>query len=218
MLTDHWPLRGLRVRTGRLELRLPDEEELARVAETAARGVHPPDARPFLTPWTDRPPRELARYVVQRHWARLGAWTPADWALELVVFADGEPVGIQDVRAADFAVRREVVSGSWLGLAHQGHGYGREMRAAMLHLAFAGLGAESAASLSLLDNPASAAVSRALGYREDGITRDARDGRPVTSQRYRLSRADWSAAPARLPATVEGLTPSCLELFGAAGS
>jgi hypothetical protein len=40
MLIDHWPLLGLRVRTARLELRLPTEEELADLADLAVRGVH----------------------------------------------------------------------------------------------------------------------------------------------------------------------------------
>ncbi|MEV4813273.1 hypothetical protein [Micromonospora avicenniae] len=72
MLIDHWPLLGLRVRTDRLELRLPTDEELADLAELAVRGVHRPDERPFLTPWTDLPPRELARRVVQWQWKTRG--------------------------------------------------------------------------------------------------------------------------------------------------
>ncbi|MFD7645577.1 hypothetical protein ACFV4P_33560 [Kitasatospora sp. NPDC059795] len=36
MLTDHWPLAGLSVRTPRLELRLPAEAELAGLAACTA--------------------------------------------------------------------------------------------------------------------------------------------------------------------------------------
>ena len=54
---------------------------------------------------------------------------------------DGRPVGIQDVIAANFPVLRGVDTYSWLGIDHQGQGFGREMRAAVLHLAFDGLGA-----------------------------------------------------------------------------
>ncbi|MBO1419317.1 GNAT family N-acetyltransferase [Streptomyces sp. FH025] len=213
MLIDHWPLRGLRITTPRLELRMPGEDDLAELAEVAARGVHPPDVRPFLTPWAELPPAERARHVLQMHWRRLGRWTPQHWALDLTVFHEGHPVGVQDMRAQDFTARREIASGSWLGLAHQGLGLGTEMRAAMLHLAFAGLDAVSATSMSFTDNHASLAVSRKLGYRPDGISRDVMDGHTVVSQRLRLSREHWQGPPA--PVTVRGLTPACRELFGA---
>jgi hypothetical protein len=51
-------------------------------------------------------------------------------------------MGVQDLIANDFGTLREVSSGSFIGLKHQGHGIGKEMRAAVLHLAFAGLGAD----------------------------------------------------------------------------
>lgn len=212
MLVDHWPLRGLRVRTPRLELRLPTEEELAELADVAAGGVHPPGARPFLTPWTDLPPAERARYVVQQHWKRLGEWTPEDWALDLAVFLGGRPVGAQEMWAREFAVRREVTTGSWLGLDRHGRGIGTEMRAAVLHLAFTGLDCAEATSLAFLDNPASLGVSRKLGYRPDGITRDTLHGRVVVSQRMRVSRREWERVD-RPPVGVEGLD-GCLGLFG----
>lgn len=213
MLTDHWPLLGLRVRSPRLELRLPSEDELADLADVAARGVHGPHERPFLTPWADRPPAERARHVVQSHWRCMGRWTPEDWALPLTAFLDGRPVGVQGVRATEFGVRREVESGSWLGQEFQGKGLGTEMRAAMLHLVFDGLGAASATSMSFIDNHPSLAVSRKLGYRPDGITRDALHGEVVVSQRFRLDRADRPAPAERLPVTVDGLA-GCAALFG----
>ncbi|MET8546913.1 GNAT family N-acetyltransferase [Kitasatospora sp. NPDC004799] len=213
MITDHWPLRGLRVSSPRLELRLPTEDELAEVADVAARGVHPPQDRPFLTPWGELAPAERARHVVQSHWRRLGRWNARDWALDLVAFHEGRPVGIQDMRAKEFGVRREIVSGSWLGLEHQGRGLGTEMRAAMLHLAFAELGTRSATSMSFTDNHPSLAVSRRLGYRSDGIDRDVLDGHVVVSQRLRLSPEAWTEH-ARTPVTVTGLTDDCRTLFG----
>lgn len=213
MLSDHWPLRGLRVTTARLELRLPTEDELAELADVAARGVHPPEARPFLSPWTDQPPAAQARHVIQEHWRRLGTWDPEDWALELAVFHEGRPVGLQDMRAEEFAIRREVITGSWLGLEYQGRGFGTEMRAAVLHLAFAELGCQSATTMSFDDNAASLGVSGKFGYRPDGITRDVLDGKVVVSQRLRLFRDEWEAGD-RAPVTVAGVLP-CLELFGA---
>ena len=62
---------------------------------------------------------------------------------------DGEPIGMQDLAAEHFRAVRSVESGSWLGRAHQGRGLGREMREAMLHLAFEGLGARGGAERRL---------------------------------------------------------------------
>jgi RimJ/RimL family protein N-acetyltransferase len=53
-------------------------------------------------------------------------------------------VGVQELWAENFAELRKVATGSWLGLKHQGQGIGIEMRSAVLHLAFACLGAEQA--------------------------------------------------------------------------
>ena len=216
MLIDHWPLLGLRVRTPRLELRLPDAEELAALGDLAARGVHDPARMPFTQPWTDLPPAERARSVVQYYWRCLGGWTPEDWSLQLGVFRDGAIVGLQELAARDFAVLREVRSGSWIGLEHQGQGIGTEMRAAVLHLAFAGLGADQARSGAFTDNAASLAVSRRLGYRPDGTERNVVRGVPVTGRRLLLTREHWAAGP-RTAAVTEGLAP-CLPLLGAAAA
>lgn len=212
MLSDHWPLVDLRLRTQRLELRPPNDDELAVLAEVAADGVHQPGDRPFLTPWTDLPPRQRALYVIQQHWSRRGAWSVAAWALELGVFYEERPVGMVALRARDFPVLREVTTESWLGLAHQRRGLGTEARAALLHLAFDGLGAVSAVSEVFQDNAASQAVSRRFGYRHDGISRDVLDGQPVTSDRLRLDREDWQP-PSPNVVSICGLA-SCLSLFG----
>jgi RimJ/RimL family protein N-acetyltransferase len=60
-----------------------------------------------------------------------------------------------------------------------------------LHLAFDGLGAESAVSEVFQDNAGSQEVSRRLGYRRDGVSRDVRDGEVLISDRLRLDRAVW---------------------------
>jgi hypothetical protein len=49
------PLFGLRLRTPRLELRLPTDDELVELRELAHAGVHPPDEMPFAVAWTDAP-------------------------------------------------------------------------------------------------------------------------------------------------------------------
>ncbi|GAA4237969.1 GNAT family protein [Actinomadura meridiana] len=213
MLVDHFPLLGLRLRTPRLELRLPSPEELATLAELAAAGVHDPDVMPFLVPWTDRPPAEIARSVVQHHWAQLAKWEPGAWSLNLAVFHAGVPVGSQSIEANDLAITREVSTGSWLGRRHHGQGIGTEMRAAVLHLAFAGLDVEEATSVAFMDNHASRAVSRKLGYASDGIERRVVRGALAIDDRQRLTRAAWEQHRT-VTVTIEGLDP-CLPLFGA---
>ncbi|MGW6626020.1 GNAT family N-acetyltransferase [Nocardia sp. NPDC055002] len=214
MLIDHWPLLGLRLSTPRLELRLPADAELAALADLAAEGVHDPDRMPFAVPWTDLPPRERARSVVRHHWLQLGNWSPDNWTLNLAVFEHGRVVGQQAIAARDYATLREVDTGSWIGLRHQGRGIGTEMRAAVLHLAFAGLAATDATSGAFADNSPSLRVSEKLGYEPDGIRRLTVRGKATVQRRVRLSRTKWESLQ-RTTVGIDGLTP-CLPLLGAA--
>jgi RimJ/RimL family protein N-acetyltransferase len=213
VLTDVFPLYGLVLRTPRLELRLPSLEQLAALGELAGEGVHDPAVMPFAVPWTDLSPGVRARSVLQHHWGRMSELTPARWTLGFAVLAGDEPVGLQDVGGVDFAVTREVHTGSWLGRRHHGRGIGTEMRAAVLHLGFAGLGADTAVSGAHTDNAASLAVSRKLGYVHDGLARRSVRDRLVVEQRLRLDRATWERRRT-VPVTIEGLEP-CRELLGA---
>ena len=132
-----------------------------------------------MVAWTDTSPDERARSTLQYHWSRWGSWQPTDWTLELVVVRDGVVVGSQGVGGRDFAVLREVSTGSWLGRHYQGRGIGTQMRAAALHLAFEGLKARHAVSAAFEDNAASLGVSRKLGYRDDGTEWHVVRGRPA---------------------------------------
>lgn len=215
MNSSFWPLADLRLRTPRLELRWPSQADLDALAALAADGVHDPAVQPFTVAWTDVGPPERARSVLQYHWGRWAAWTPADWGLEFAVVRDGTVVGTQGMSGSDFAVRREVTTGSWLGRAFQGQGIGTQMRSAVLALAFEGLDARYACSDAFEDNPASLGVSRNLGYADDGIQVIAVRGRPAVSRRLRLDRAAWQAARSG-PVDFIGLEP-CLPYFGLGG-
>jgi RimJ/RimL family protein N-acetyltransferase len=212
MNPDWWPLAQLRLETPGLELRVPTESDLYALAGLAALGVHDPEVQPFAHPWTDVAPAERARGTLQYQWRQWAQWTPEKWALQLAVIRDGVVVGTQSMNAENFATLHEVSTGSWLGLEHQGRGTGTEMRAAVLHLAFEGLGADYARSAAFTDNPASLGVSRKLGYAEDGIERDVRRGQPAVTKRLRLDRATWQAT-ARIPVTIHGLK-ACRAMFG----
>ncbi|WP_097317633.1 GNAT family N-acetyltransferase [Paractinoplanes atraurantiacus] len=212
MDSDLWPPFGLRLSGERVELRLPREEELGRLARLAGEGVHRDGERPFLTPWTEGSAEDRERAVLRGHWGALASWRPEDWELGFGVFRGGEPIGLVGLRARDFAVVREVKTWSWLGLEHQGQGYGTEARSGLLTLAFDHLGAEAALTEVFQDNHASQRVSRKLGYVRDGISVDARDGEALVSDRLRLTREGW-AGQVRPPFDVEGV-PACRPMVG----
>ena len=212
MAHPHWPLFDLRLVTPRLELRLPTDDELSDLADVAAGGIHEPGTMPFSVPWSEQPSPQLERGVMQWAWRQLGDWSVASWKLNLVAFLDGRVVGTQGVMADDFPVARTVTSGSWLGRAWQGQGLGKEMRAAVLHLAFAGLGARLATTEAWEDNPASIAVTTALGYEDDGWTVRARKGEACVMRRYRLTRERWEERRT-IDVSLHDLEP-CLDLFG----
>jgi RimJ/RimL family protein N-acetyltransferase len=207
-----WPLFDLAVRIDDLELRLPSDEDLVELADVAAAGVHPPDVMPFEFPWTDAEPEVVRRRVLQYHWGVRGQWSPERWRLELGVRERGRLVGVQAIGADAFAVTRTVGTGSWLGQPFQGRGIGRRMRLAVLALAFDHLEALVAESGAFLDNPASAAVSRAIGYEENGIEVRAPRGVRKELVRYRLTAERWRASE-RPRVEVTRLEP-CLPLFG----
>jgi RimJ/RimL family protein N-acetyltransferase len=110
-----------------------------------------------------------------------------------------------------FRAVRSVETGSWLGRVHQGRGLGREMREAILHLAFAGLGAEEALSGAFDDNVASLATSRAVGYQENGEARGHRRDGSGRTIRFRLEREAWERRR-RADIEINGLE-GCLDMF-----
>ncbi|WP_432071180.1 GNAT family N-acetyltransferase [Streptomyces sp. AA1529] len=213
MEADIWPLYGLRLATPRLELRLPDDRTLAELARLASGGVHEDSEMPFSVPWTAAPPADRARGCFQHVLGTIAGWRPAEWTLSLAVLHGGRVIGRQDLSGTDFAVVRETHTGSWLGVAHQGRGFGTEMRAAALHLAFDGLGARSSLSAAMTDNPRSRRVSEKLGYRPDGLLTESVQGRARTLERLRLDRAGWEAHRA-VPVETAGLGAAALALFG----
>jgi RimJ/RimL family protein N-acetyltransferase len=210
----YWPLFDLRIRTPRLELRIPDEGELVDLARLAAAGVHAGDFMPFSIAWTERPLPELERGLLRWHWGNRADCRPERWRLSFAVFEGGRVIGAQDVRAEDFATLRSVHTGSWLGRAHQGRGCGTEMRAAVLHFAFAGLGGLVAHTAAFSDNGPSLGVSRALGYAADGEELAPRRGEAARHVRFRLEREEWERRR-RDDIVLEGLEP-CLPMLGAA--
>jgi RimJ/RimL family protein N-acetyltransferase len=211
-MTAHpWPLFDLRLRTPRLELRLPADDDLLELMRVAREGVVEEGQTFFAVPWHELPSPAFERQFLQHCWASRGSWSPTNWNLGLAVVADGQPIGIQDVMARNFSVRKTVATASWLGRAYQGRGYGTEMRAAVLALAFEGLGAELAESGYFTGNAASAGVSAKLGYVDNGEDICAVGHERAVERRLKVGRDTWRRD--LVSVTIEGLDP-CLKLFG----
>ncbi len=216
-LLAHWPMFGLRVRTPRLELRYADDDLVREIAVLAALGVRRHGQRPFDIDWDLVPSPHQERNTLQYFWSERAGWKPTDWHCPFAVLVDGEVVGVQGMFAKDFPRLRTVETGSWLGIAHQGRRIGTEMRAAILHLIFTGLGATTAISAAYDDNPGSQGVSARLGYLDNGRDGRLRGGERAVMVRFSLERTGWEAnrRDATREITISGLEP-CLPYFGAA--
>jgi RimJ/RimL family protein N-acetyltransferase len=212
-LAEAWPLFGLRIRSERLVLRLPTDDELIALMQLAKAGIHPPDEMPFGVAWSLLPSPEFERGFLAHHWHCRAEWSKDDWQLNLLVEAEDRPIGSQTVHATAFAVHRTIDTGSWLAREFQGRGLGKEMRLAVLAFAFDGLGARFAESTAFLDNAPSNAVSRSIGYDENGRGTLAPQGVARDTQRFRISAETWRSRP-QPPVTVEGLE-ECRDWFGA---
>jgi RimJ/RimL family protein N-acetyltransferase len=209
---DCWPLFDLRITTPRLELRYANDADIDALMTLAAQGIHDEDLMPFGIPWTRIEPPRLQWQGMQHHWRTRAALSPESWTLPFAVREDGVLVGTQDIKGTSFAVTRAVSTGSWLGRAHQGRGIGKEMRAAVLHLAFDALGAQVAETSAFADNEPSVGVTTSLGYKDNGWWLDDREGTPARHRRFLMERDDWLPRR-RDDIEVAGLTP-CLPLLG----
>ncbi|MBA3780717.1 MAG: GNAT family N-acetyltransferase [Nocardioides sp.] len=191
-ISDLFPPLGLRATAGPVELRGIGDDDLVTLAELAVAGIHEPDRMPFFFPWTDVPADELPMQFVKYHWKLRAEWSPSSWELNLGVWFEGTLVGVQGVSTRDFLVTRAGETGSWLGQAQQGRGIGTAMRQAICALCFDHLGFTEITSGAFVDNPASLAVSRKVGYRLNGVRRLARrPGELAVNQGLVLSPDDF---------------------------
>lgn len=207
-----WPFFDLRITSGDVVLRgmadvdlepllavLPDDLEMNPANERFAGLAPEPDRR---------------RQVVAEIWKHRGTWSPGSWCLDLAVEVDGRVVGVQALEGEEFPLLRTVDSFSWLATGVRGRGLATVMRAGVLTLAFAHLGAEVAVSSAVPDNAPSLAVSRRLGYVDNGLSRSNGPTGRIDLQHLRLTREEWVAGGRS--ARVEG-AEACLPWFGLGG-
>ena len=188
-----YPLLDVRVSTPTLELRGATDELLDQLADVVRSGKTQADPAPFDDPmsfYESDPDLRVAMWF-RAIWRGRGRVGPDAWRLYFVVMVDGQPVGEQTLSGVEFSTLGTVTTFSWLSADLRGRGLGHEMRAAILHLAFAGLGAKEAASDAFVDNVGSNAISRGLGYDPNGFDWATRRGEPALLNRWRLTRDSW---------------------------
>lgn len=187
-----WPLFDLAVVTPRLRLEYATDDHLEALAELRDGRVVRDGEEPFDgdSSFYATPPSAMWR-AMTGEWGARARTTPTWWHLSFAVLVDGDLVGQQNITAAEFPTVRTVSSFSFLDRARRGAGLGREMRAAVLHLAFAGLGALRAESDAFADNVASSGVSRALGYEPNGTLLAPRPSGAALMERFLLTRERW---------------------------
>ena len=188
---DAWPLRHLVLHTPRLELRPDDDAGLFELVEVAKEGVHDPAEMPFYVPWTDSLGDDHGFGMLQFYWGQRSRFAVKDWSIPFLVRYEGKVIGVQELGARDFAVLREVNTGSWLGRKFHGNGFGTEMRIAVLQFAFDHLHARIARSAAWVGNHASNRVSAKLGYVHDGTSAGAPRGERLEHVRLRLDAPDF---------------------------
>lgn len=173
-LEEVFPPFALRVTGGPLELRVLRDDDLPELVDLVRGGIQTPGLpMPFLNAWHEEPfapgsPEGFPTTSLRWWWTQRATFAPDDWRLALTVRRNGDLVGMQDVHAKDFAHTRQVMTGSWLGRAHQGTGTGTLMRQLVVGFAFDELDADRCESGYIVGNHASAAVSRKVGYVDNG--------------------------------------------------
>ncbi len=207
-----WPFFGLAVRTPKLELRYANDDLLLELTGVAD-DVITPGTMPFDGDATfyDTSIAGRRRWLAGQ-WGARARTSPSWWVLVFAVIVEGRAIGTQEITADEFPSLRTVGTFSWLTRSMQGRGLGKEMREAVLHFAFEGLGARRAVSEAFEDNAASCGVSQALGYERDGTTWALRQGEAAPMARFVLTRERWLTRR-RTDITISGLEP-CLPPLG----
>ena len=211
-LEEIFPPFALRITSGSLDLRVLRDEDFPELVELVRAGIQPPDSpMPFLDAWHQAPfapgaPDGFPATSLAWWWAQRATFSPDEWRLALTVRHEGELVGVQDIHAKDFPLRRSIETGSWLGRAHQGKGIGTLMRQLVVGFAFDELDAAVCESGYMVGNRASDAVSRKTGYVENGrrvLVQQTRDGKAsVEEQRVVVTPQTYSRPAA--PVSVAG--------------
>jgi RimJ/RimL family protein N-acetyltransferase len=184
-MVDLWPVFGLHVGCGPLELDPIRDADIPALVDLAAAGIHDAEAMPFAIPWSTSP--DLPRTMSSYYWRTRAEFGEDGWSLDLAVRWHGQLVGCQGFATQHYLVTRTGETGSWLGRPFQRQGIGTLMRQAICVFLFDHLDAAEVTSGAWLDNAASLGVSRKVGYEPNGQFRQQRRaGELSVMQKLRL--------------------------------
>lgn len=162
---------GLVLQCGPVEMHPVRMEEIPTLLELISGGIVSPDVphHPMMVPFAlGEDTMERRRASVRFWWSTWTDARPEKWSFPMTVMRAGEIVGVQDISAEDFPALRSATTGSWLGVRHHGRGTGTLMRQAICMFAFDHLEARELHSGAFHDNARSIAVSRGVGYQDNG--------------------------------------------------
>lgn len=203
---DLWAPFALQVQCGPLELRAIRDDDIPPIVDLVLAGLHDPEKMPFTQPWTDAPPERIPGNTAAYYWSTRASFSPSAWVLDLVVRVGGRIAGVQGFATKNYLTVRTGETGSWLGREFQGRGIGTLMRQAMCAFLFDHLRAEEITSAAFMDNPASLAVSRKVGYADNGTFREERRPGELAMSRKLLLTPDRFVRPPH-PVEVTGVEP-----------
>ncbi|HVQ88005.1 MAG TPA: GNAT family protein [Actinomycetes bacterium] len=206
-----WPLFELRIKTHDLTLRPMTESDLEQVCRILPADV---DMDPAATTYDGVDQASTRSIIVcQSYWKAFGTWRPDAWRLNFMVYEGDSLVGAQELEGNDFVTLRTVDTASFLVASARGRGLGKQMRRAVLTLAFRELGARAAITSAYHDNAASLGVSTSIGYRPNGESFLARGDGVDTLKHLRMTRAEWEETEGQAAVKIEGFA-ACRPLFG----
>ena len=201
------------IKTPRLELRIPNEDEIVKLAELASGGVHKAGKEYYNADWlrVQFPNnKEILSLWIQKD---LKNWDIDNWSFLFAAFYQKTPIGMQHIFSKNFVKTRTFGTGVWLGLEYQGQGFATEMGQVVLYLGFEIFGAKEAYAGVWKKNKASLQLLNKLGYIYNGRYIELLNDKPEVNIRMRLTRDVWKKK--RLNnIIVEGINKEFLELFG----
>lgn len=206
-----WPLFDLRLRTQDLLLRPTAEQQALDLA-----AVVPDDLEqdPRAVSYAGAPrANNRQNIVLQGIWHSWGTWSPQEWNLPFAAYHGSDLVGFQTLEGSDFVATRTVDTASWLVPDARGRGWGKQMRRAVLGLAFGPLAARYAISSAWHDNAASLGVSASLGYRPNGRSALNAGDRVDELVHLRMTREQWDSRGGGTGVGIDGFE-ACRAYFG----
>ncbi len=115
--------------------------------------------------------------------------------LTVIEAATGTPIGVLSIRRGEPPERGDL--GFWIGIPHQGRGYGTAAVARSLEIAFGEMGMEKVEACVFVGNDASVRILEKNGFRHEGLIRKGtlKRGRWIDEHLLGITREDWEGGP-----------------------